>query len=131
MRIEGIYREGLVPFVTARFVCPTLSTDREIVFIVDTGASMSVISTKTCKELKINYDLLKEHGNSKYRSADINALVGGPCKFIFNNVDEIPIDRIKFEMDSPTYTTDINVIGMDVLKNFHISFSGNKAILEK
>ncbi len=59
MRIEGRWSTAGTPYVIAFLVCPKLNLQESIAFLVDTGASATVIMDNDAHRLKIDYAALK------------------------------------------------------------------------
>lgn len=59
MRIWGRYRKPDAPYVKARIICKRLGIDNTVDFLVDLGASVTIISPRDARRLGIRYNQLK------------------------------------------------------------------------
>jgi predicted aspartyl protease len=58
MRIQGYFGQFDAPYVKARIICKQLGIDEVIIFLVDLGAAVTLISPPDAERLGIPYHLL-------------------------------------------------------------------------
>jgi hypothetical protein len=103
MKIFGYWGRFDAPYVKVRFVCKRFGIDRKIRFLIDLGASSTIISEKDAEKLKIDYTSLQKLPKGM-------AGIGGRAKTYFmDGVD------LYFESDRGLYRPNKNHIF--VIKN--------------
>jgi hypothetical protein len=60
MKIFGYWGRFDAPYVKVRFVCKRFGIDRKIRFLIDLGASSTIISENDAEKLKIDYTSLQK-----------------------------------------------------------------------
>jgi hypothetical protein len=60
MKIFGYWGRFDAPYVEVRFVCRRFGIDGKILFLIDLGASSTIISETDAQQLKIDYTPLKK-----------------------------------------------------------------------
>jgi len=115
MRIQGYFGQFDAPYVKARIICKRLGIDDTIVFLVDLGASVTIIGPPDVERLGIPYDRL-----TKIRRGVSG--VGGRAKTFL-----MPDAQLIFKSETGNYKADIN--HLFVLKSSSRTLSTDEKII--
>ena len=136
MSIEGRLITGWLPFIYAKFICDQLQIIRDILLVVDTGTAITTINEFDAREMKIDYTKLTKKQNSLGIGGSTESYLADSCHLYFGErIESVDVKPVKFlrqrnveKVDQERYPS---LLGMDVLKNYKISFTDSKVILEK
>ena len=136
MSIEGRLITGWLPFIYAKFICDQLEIIRDILLVVDTGTATTTINEFDAREMKIDYTKLTKKQNSQGIGGSAESYLADSCHLYFGEgIESVDVKPVKFlsqrnveKVDQERYPS---LLGMDVLRNYKISFTDSKVILEK
>jgi predicted aspartyl protease len=136
LSIEGRLITGWLPFIYAKFICDQLQIIRDILLVVDTGTAITTINEFDAREMKIDYTKLTKKQNSLGIGGSTESYLADSCHLYFGErIESVDVKPVKFlrqrnveKVDQERYPS---LLGMDVLKNYKISFTDSKVILEK
>jgi predicted aspartyl protease len=136
LSIEGHLITGWLPFIYAKFICDQLQIIRDILLVVDTGTAITTINEFDAREMKIDYTKLTKKQNSLGIGGSTESYLADSCHLYFGEgIESVDVKPVKFlrqrnveKVDQERYPS---LLGMDVLKNYEISFTDSKVILEK
>ena len=136
MSIEGRLITGWLPFIYAKFICDQLQIIRDILLVVDTGTAVTTINEFDAREMKIDYTKLTKKKNSLGIGGSTESYLADSCHLYFGEgIESVDVKPVKFlrqrnveKVDQERYPS---LLGMDVLKNYKISFTDSKVMLEK
>ena len=136
MSIESRLITGWLPFIYAKFICDQLQIIRDILLVVDTGTAITTINEFDAREMKIDYAKLTKKQNSLGIGGSTESYLADSCHLYFGEgIESVDVKPVKFlrqrnveKVDQERYPS---LLGMDVLKNYKISFTDSKVILEK
>jgi len=136
LTIEGRLISGWLPFIYAKFICDQLQVNRDILLVVDTGTAITTINEFDARELKIDYSKLAKNQDSLGIGGSAESYTADSCHLYFGEgIESVDVKPVKFlrqinveKADQERYPS---LLGMDVLRNYKISFKDSKVILEK
>lgn len=136
MTIEGRLISGWLPFIYAKFICDQLQVNRDILLVVDTGTAITTINEFDAREMKIDYSKLTKNQDSLGIGGSAESYTADSCHLYFGEgIESVDVKPVKFlrqinveKADQERYPS---LLGMDVLRNYKISFRDSKVILEK
>ena len=136
MSIEGRLIIGWLPFIYAKFICDQLQIIRDILLVVDTGTAITTINEFDAREMNLDYSKLTKNQNSLGIGGSTESYLADSCHLYFGEgIASVDVKPVKFlrqrnveKVDQERYPS---LLGMDVLKNYKISFTDSKVILEK
>jgi predicted aspartyl protease len=136
LAIEGRLISGWLPFVYAKFICDQLQVNKDILLVVDTGTAITTINEFDAREMKIDYSKLKRNQDSLGIGGSAESYTADSCHLYFGEgIESVDVKPVKFlkqinveKADQERYPS---LLGMDVLRNYKISFTNSKVILEK
>lgn len=108
----------------------------DILLVVDTGTAITTINEFDARQMKIDYSKLTKNQNSLGIGGSAESYIADSCHLYFGEgIESVDIKPVKFlrqinveNADQERYPS---LLGMDVLRNFRISFTESKVILEK
>lgn len=136
MSIEGRLISGWLPFITAKFICDELEINKDILLVVDTGTTTTTINEFDARQMKIDYTKLKRNQDSLGIGGQAESYLADSAHLYFGEgIESVDVKPVKFlrqihveHADQERYPS---LLGMDVLRNYKISFTDSKVILEK
>lgn len=136
MAIEGRLISGWLPFIFAKFICDQLEVNRDILLVVDTGTAITTINEFDAREMKVDYSKLTRNRDLLGIGGSAESYAADSCHLYFGEgIESVDVKPVKFlrqvnveKVDQERYPS---LLGMDVLKNYRISFTDSKVILEK
>ena len=136
MSIEGRLIIGWLPFIYAKFICDQLQIIRDILLVVDTGTAITTINEFDAREMNLDYSKLTKNQNSLGIGGSTESYLADSCHLYFGEgIESVDVKPVKFlrqrnveKVDQERYPS---LLGMDVLRNYKISFTDSKVILEK
>jgi len=136
LSIEGRLISGWLPFIYAKFICDQLQVNRDIILVVDTGTAITTINEFDAREMKIDYSKLTKNQDSLGIGGSAESYTADSCHLYFGEgIESVDVKPVKFlrqinvgKADQERYPS---LLGMDVLRNYKISFTESKVILEK
>ena len=136
MSIEGRLITGWLPFIYAKFICDQLHINRDILLVVDTGTAITTINEFDAREMKVDYSKLTRNQDSLGIGGSAESYLADSCHLYFGEgIESVDVKPVKFlrqlnvnKADQERYPS---LLGMDVLRNYKISFTDSKVILEK
>jgi len=136
LTIEGRLISGWVPFIYVKFICDQLDVNRDILLVVDTGTAITTINEFDAREMKIDYSRLTKNQDSLGIGGSAESYIADSSHLYFGErIESIDVKPVKFlrqinveKADQERYPS---LLGMDVLRNYKISFTESKVILEK
>jgi predicted aspartyl protease len=136
LTIEGRLITGWLPFIYAKFICDQLQIIRDILLVVDTGTAITTINEFDAREMKVEYSKLTKNQNSLGVGGSAESYFADSCHLYFGEgIESVDVKPVKFlrqlnvnKADQERYPS---LLGMDVLRNYKISFTDYKVILEK
>ena len=136
MTIEGRLISGWLPFIYAKFICDQLQVNRDILLVVDTGTAITTINEFDAREMKMDYSKLTKNQDSLGIGGSAESYTADSCHLYFGEgIESVDVKPVKFlrqinveKADQERYPS---LLGMDVLRNYKISFRDSKLILEK
>jgi predicted aspartyl protease len=136
LSIEGRIVSGWLPFIYAKFICDQLQVNMDILLVVDTGTAITTINEFDARQMKIDYSKLKRKQDSLGIGGSAESYVAGSCHLYFGEgIESVDVKPVKFlrqlNVDKADQERYPSLLGMDVLKNYRISFTESKVILEK
>jgi predicted aspartyl protease len=133
LSIEGRLITGWLPFIFAKFICDKLQVVRDILLVVDTGTAITTINEFDARQMKVDYSKLTKYQNSLGIGGSAESYLADSCHLYFGEGTE-SVD-VKFLRQSNVAKVDQerypSLLGMDVLRNYKISFNESKVILER
>ena len=136
MSIEGRIVRGWLPFIYAKFICDQLQVNMDILLVVDTGTAITTINEFDARQMKIDYSKLTRKQDSLGIGGSAESYVADSCHLYFGEgIESVDVTPVKFlrqlNVDKADQERYPSLLGMDVLKNYRISFTESKVILEK
>jgi predicted aspartyl protease len=136
LSIEGRLITGWLPFIFAKFICDQLQVVRDILLVVDTGTATTTINEFDARQMKVDYSKLTKYQNSLGIGGSAESYLADSCHLYFGEgIESVDVKPVKFlrqsdavEVDQERYPS---LLGMDVLRNYKISFSESKVVLER
>ena len=136
MSIEGRIVSGWLPFIYAKFICDQLQVNKDILLVVDTGTAITTINEFDARQMKVDYSKLKRKQDSLGIGGSAESYVADSCHLYFGEgIESVDVEPVKFlrqlNVDKADQERYPSLLGMDVLRNYRISFTESKVILEK
>jgi predicted aspartyl protease len=136
LTIEGRLLPGWLPFIYAKFICDQLDVIRDILLVVDTGTAITTINEFDAREMKVDYSKLTKNQQSLGIGGSAESFIADSCHLYFGEgIESVDVKPVKFLRQSNVDKADQerypSLLGMDVLRNYRISFTESKVILEK
>jgi hypothetical protein len=136
LAIEGQLISGWLPFIYAKFICDQLQVNRDILLVVDTGTAITTINEFDARQMKIDYSKLTKKQDSLGIGGSAESYTADSCHLYFGKgIESVDVKPTKFlrqinveKADQERYPS---LLGMDVLRDYKISFTGSKVFLEK
>jgi predicted aspartyl protease len=108
----------------------------DILLVVDTGTAITTINEFDARQMKIDYSKLTKNQDSLGIGGPAQSYIAESCHLYFGEgIESVEVKPVKFlrqinveKADQERYPS---LLGMDVLRNYKISFSESKVILEK
>jgi hypothetical protein len=134
--IEGRIVSGWLPFIYAKFICDKLEIIKDILLVVDTGTATTTINEFDARQMKIDYSKLTRKQDSLGIGGSAETYVADSCHLYFGEgIESVDVKPTKFlrqlKVDNADQERYPSLLGMDVLRNYKISFTETKVILEK
>jgi predicted aspartyl protease len=136
LTIEGRLISGWLPFIYAKFICDQLQVNMDILMVVDTGTAITTINEFDARQMKIDYSKLTRNQDSLGIGGSAESYIADSCHLYFGEgIESVDVKPAKFlrqinvgKADQERYPS---LLGMDVLRNYKISFTESKVVLEK
>ena len=108
----------------------------DILLVVDTGTAITTINEFDARQMKIDYSKLAKNQDSLGIGGSAESYVADSCHLYFGEgIESVDVKPVKFlrqvgvkNADQERYPS---LLGMDVLRNYKISFTQSKVILQK
>jgi len=108
----------------------------DILLVVDTGTAITTINEFDARKMQIDYSRLTKNQDSLGIGGSAESFMADSCQLYFGEgIESIDVKPVKFlrqinveKADQERYPS---LLGMDVLRNYKISFTESKVILEK
>ena len=108
----------------------------DILLVVDTGTAITTINEFDARQMKIDYSKLTRNQDSLGIGGSAESYLADSCHLYFGEgIESVDIKPVKFlrqvnvkQAEQERYPS---LLGMDVLKNYKISFTESKVILER
>ena len=136
LSIEGRFISGWLPFITVKFICDELEINKDILLVVDTGTTITTINEFDARQMKIDYAKLQRNPDSLGIGGRVESYLANSCHLYFGEgIESVDVMPVKFLRQTHIENADQerypSLLGMDVLKDYKISFPDGKVILEK
>jgi predicted aspartyl protease len=136
LSIEGRLISGWLPFIFAKFICDQLDVNKDILLVVDTGTAITTINEFDARQMKIDYSKLTKRQDSMGIGGLSESYTADSCHLYFGEgIESVDVKPVKFlrqlNVQNPGQELYPSLLGMDVLRNYKISFTDSKAVLEK
>ena len=104
--------------------------------VVDTGTSISTINEFDAREMKIDYSKLKRNQDSLGIGGQAESYLADSSHLYFGEgIESVDVQPVRFlrqsSVEIAVQERYPSLLGMDVLKNYKISFTDSKVILER
>jgi hypothetical protein len=134
--IEGRLIPGWLPFIFVKFICDQLEINKDILMVVDTGTAITTINEFDARGMKVDYSKLTKNQNSLGIGGQAESYLAESCHLYFGEgIESVDVKPVKFlrqnGVEKPTQELYPSLLGMDVLRNYEISFTDSTVILEK
>ena len=128
--------QGWLPFIYVKFICDQLEINRDIIMVVDTGTSITTINEFDARGMKIDYTKLKKNQDSLGIGGQVESYFADSCHLYFGEgIESVDVQPMKFlkqsGVEDPVQERYPSLLGMDVLKNYRITFTESEVILER
>ena len=136
MSIVGRLIKGWLPFIYVKFICDQLKVNKDILMVVDTGTAITTINEFDARGMNVDYSRLARIQNSLGIGGQAEAYLAESCHLYFGEgIESADVKPVKFlrqsGIEKASQEMYPSLLGMDVLKNFEISFSESTVILRK
>jgi predicted aspartyl protease len=136
LKIVGKLIPGWLPFIYVKFICDQLGINKDILMVVDTGTTITTINEFDAREMKIDYSKLKKNQDSLGIGGQAKSYFADSCHLYFGEgIESVDVQPVRFlkqsSVESAIQERYPSLLGMDVLKNYKISFTKSKVILER
>lgn len=136
MSIEGRLVPGWLPFIYVKFICDQLEINKDILMVIDTGTAITTINEFDARGMKVDYSKLTKNQNSLGIGGQAESYLAESCHLYFGEgIESVDVKPVKFLKQSNVEKADQerypSLLGMDVLRNYKISFTESRVILEK
>lgn len=103
---------------------------------MDTGTAITTINEFDSREMKIDYSKLTRNQDSLGIGGTAESYMADSCHLYFGEgIESVDVKPVKFLKQSHVAKADQerypSLLGMDVLRNYKISFTDSEVILEK
>ena len=103
---------------------------------MDTGTAITTINEFDARQMKIDYSRLRKNQDSLGIGGKVESYLADSCHLYFGEgIESVDVKPVKFlrqigveQADQERYPS---LLGMDVLRNYKITFSESKVFLEK
>jgi predicted aspartyl protease len=134
--ISGNIREANLGFISAWFICESLGIEHLVNFIVDTGASKTIIGDTDAETMEINYKMIKKSQDPlRGISGKCDAYEMEKCSLFFKLVNSAHIEYLDKILIAKCRKKQMkqSLLGMDILQRFSIYFNYDtrKILLQK
>lgn len=104
--------------------------------VVDTGTATTTINEFDARQMKIDYAKLTKNEDLRGIGGSVESYTADSCHLYFGEgIESVDIKPVKFlrqlNVKNPDQQRYPSLLGMDMLKNYKISFTESKVILEK
>jgi predicted aspartyl protease len=104
--------------------------------VVDTGTATTTINEFDARQMKIDYSKLTKNEDLLGIGGSVESYRAESCHLYFGDgIESVDIKPVKFlrqlNVKNPDQQRYPSLLGMDMLKNYKISFTESKVILEK
>lgn len=104
--------------------------------VVDTGTATTTINEFDARQMKIDYAKLTKNEDLLGIGGSVESFTADSCHLYFGEgIESVDIKPVKFlrqlDVKNPDQQRYPSLLGMDMLKNYKISFTDSKVILEK
>ena len=108
----------------------------DILMVVDTGTAITTINEFDARQMKIDYSKLTRRQDSMGIGGSAESYTADSCHLYFGegieSVDVAPVRILRqLNVEKPAQELYPSLLGIDVLRNYKISFTDSKVILEK
>ncbi len=136
LKIEGPLITGWLPFIYVKFICDQLEVNKDILMVVDTGTAVTTINEFDARGMKVDYSKLTKNQDSLGIGGQAESYLADSCHLYFGEgIESVDVKPVKFLKQSSVEIAEQerypSLLGMDVLRNYKISFTESKVILEK
>jgi predicted aspartyl protease len=136
LSIEGRLVSGWLPFVYVKFICDQLEINKDILMVIDTGTAITTINEFDARGMKVDYSKLTKNQNSLGIGGQAESYLAESCHLYFGEgIESVDVKPVKFLKQSDIEKADQerypSLLGMDVLRNYKISFTESSVILER
>jgi predicted aspartyl protease len=136
LKIVGKLIPGWLPFIYVKFICDQLGINKDILMVVDTGTTITTINEFNAREMKIDYSKLKKNQDSLGIGGQAKSYFADSCHLYFGEgIESVDVQPVRFlkqsSVENAIQEQYPSLLGMDVLKNYKISFTKSKVILER
>lgn len=119
-----------------KFICDQLGINKDILMVVDTGTTITTINEFDAREMKIDYFKLKKNQDSLGIGGQAKSYFADSCHLYFGEgIESVDVQPVRFlkqsSVENAIQEQYPSLLGMDVLKNYKISFTKSKVILER
>src|SRR5919205_774521 len=123
-------------FLITKFISDKLQVVRDILLVVDTGTAITTINEFDARQMKVDYSKLIKYQKSLGIGASAESYLADSCHLYFGEgIESVDVKPVKFLRQSNIAKVDQerypSLLGMDVLKNYRISFTESKVILDR
>lgn len=104
--------------------------------VVDTGTAITTINEFDARGMEVDYSKLAKVQNSLGIGGQAEAYLADSCHLYFGDgIESVDVKPVKFlrqrSVEIPTQELYPSLLGMDVLRNYKISFTDSTVVLEK
>lgn len=136
MQIVGKLIPGWLPFIFVKFICDQLDINRDILMVVDTGTAITTINEFDARGMKIDYSKLKKNQDSLGIGGQAESYFADSCHLYFGEgIESVDVQPVRFlkqsSVENALQERYPSLLGMDVLKNYKISFTESTVVLER
>jgi predicted aspartyl protease len=136
LSIEGRIVSSWLPFIYVKFICDQLEINKDILMVIDTGTATTTINEFDARGMKVDYFKLMKKQNSLGIGGQAESYLADSCHLYFGEgIESVDVKPVKFLKQSNVEKADQerypSLLGMDVLKNYKISFTQSTVILER
>ncbi len=143
MKIRGRYGKGGLGYINCHVICREPLFTTPIRFVVDTGASSTIIADKDALRLGLDYSKLQQsEGILGIGGADVEAFLLKGVSIIFrDSKSSYHVERLDKIRVLRHYARDVkqrrlmrripSLLGVDILKKYQIRYDKDGVIIEK
>jgi len=104
--------------------------------VIDTGTAITTINEFDARKMKIDYSKLAKNPDSLGIGGSAESYLADSCHLYFGEgIESVDVKPVKFlkqsNVEKPDQERYPSLLGMDVLKNYKISFTESTVILDK